>query len=102
LTTNITRPIVQIAFKYKNLLMAESVFRTFKSLSDTRLSYYQRDEPLRGHVRCSYLALLLRKKLLDAVDKSYINDDDTHLEWDAIINDPEHLQCCEITADGKK
>jgi len=102
LTTNLTMPMEQVAFQYKNLLLVESIFRASKSLLDTRPIFHKRDETIRGHIWCSYLALLLRKELLDAVEKSYKNDDDPHLEWDAIINDLEHLQYCEATVGNKK
>jgi transposase len=36
-----------------------------KSLLDTRPIFHQRDETIRGHVFCSFLALLLRKELRD-------------------------------------
>jgi transposase len=36
-----------------------------KSLLDTRPIFHKCDETIRGHVFCSFLALLLRKELED-------------------------------------
>jgi hypothetical protein len=45
--------------------MVEDVFRSMKSLLDTRRIFHKCDETIRGHVFCSFLALLLRKQLQD-------------------------------------
>jgi len=37
-------------------------FRSMKSLLDTRPIFHKCDETIRGHVFCSFLALLLRKE----------------------------------------
>jgi hypothetical protein len=39
------------------------MFRTMKSILETRPIYHKRDETIRGHVFCSFLALLLRRAL---------------------------------------
>ena|GEM_PF-1920269 len=38
--------------------------RGMKSILDTRPIFHQRDETIRGHVFCSFLALILRKELV--------------------------------------
>jgi transposase len=53
----------EVAIKYKELWQAEHVFRDVKSVLETRPVYHQRDENIRGHVFCSFLALVLRKEL---------------------------------------
>jgi len=40
------------------------VFRDVKSLLDTRPIYHRHDETIRGHVFCSFLALVLIKELV--------------------------------------
>jgi transposase len=45
--------------------MVEAIFRSMKSLLDTRPTFHKCDETIRGHVFCSFLALLLRKELED-------------------------------------
>jgi len=65
LTTNTDLPAREMALKYKQLWMVEEVFRSMKSLLDTRPIFHKCDETIRGHVFCSFLALLLRKELED-------------------------------------
>jgi transposase len=43
--------------------MVEQTFRDMKSVIDTRPIYHKRDETIRGHVFCSFLALVLKKEL---------------------------------------
>ena len=59
----------EVALKYKQLWMVEDVFRSMKSLLDTRPIFHKCDETIRGHVFCSFLALLLRKELQDRLAK---------------------------------
>jgi transposase len=42
----------------------EDIFRTAKSLLATRPIFHKYDETIRGHVFCSFLALVLRKVLI--------------------------------------
>jgi transposase len=53
----------EIVLKYKELWQVEKVFRDVKSALETRPIYHRRDETIRGHVFCSFLALILRKEL---------------------------------------
>ena len=41
----------------------EDIFRTTKSILETRLIYFKRDETIRGHVFGSFLALVLKEEL---------------------------------------
>ena len=43
--------------------MVEGLFRSMKSILETRPIYQQCDETIRGHVSCSFLALVLLKEL---------------------------------------
>ncbi len=52
-----------MALKYKQLWMVEDIFRTVKSLLETRPIYHQCDETIRGHVFWSFLALVLLTEL---------------------------------------
>lgn len=58
----------EIALQYKQLWMVEEVFRTAKTLLETRPIFHRCDETIRGHVFCSFLALALRKELLDRLE----------------------------------
>ena len=65
LTTNMDLPAAELVLKYKQLWMVEDVLRSMKSLLDARPIYHKCGETIRGHVFCSFLALLLRKELED-------------------------------------
>jgi transposase len=52
-----------VVLNYKELWQVEKVFRDVKSLLNTRPIFHQRDRTIRGHVFCSFLALVLRKEL---------------------------------------
>jgi transposase len=63
LTTNTNLSATKVALKYKELWQVERVFRDVKTLLETRPVFHQCDENIRGHVFCSFLALVLRKEL---------------------------------------
>ena len=63
LTSNLQDSPSEIARKYKELWMVEHVFRSMKSILDTRPIYHKCDDSIRGHVFCSFLALKLMKEL---------------------------------------
>ena len=63
LRTNTDLPAETVPLKYKQLLDVEQLFREMKSILETRPIYHQKDEAIRGHVFCSFLALLLKKEL---------------------------------------
>ena len=56
---------VQAVLRYRDLLQVEDLFRTAKALLRTRPIYHSSDAAIRGHVFCSFLALVLRKELDD-------------------------------------
>ena len=90
-------PASQVALKYKELWQVEKVFRDIKSVLETRPIYHRRDETIRGHVFCSFLALMLRKELEKRLEfKGY------NFEWADICQDLEALQEVEISASGKR
>ena len=96
LTTNTDLPAREIALKYKQLWMVEEVFRSMKSLLDTRPIFHQRDETIRGHVFCSFLALLLRKELQDRLTGKGCDG-----EWADVIRDLDNLVEMEVAIHGK-
>ncbi len=63
LATNTNMSAEKVALSYKELWQVEKVFRDVKSLLNTRPIFHQRDRTIRGHVFCSFLALVLRKEL---------------------------------------
>ena len=96
LTTNMDLPPAEVALKYKQLWMVEDVFRSMKSLLDTRPIYHKCDETIRGHVFCSFLALLLRKELEDRLARK-----EWKLEWADVIRDLNNLIEMEVAISGK-
>ena len=65
LQTNAHLSPLEAMLVYKQLWTVERTFRTTKSLLDTRPIYHKLDETIRGHVACSFLALVLKKELED-------------------------------------
>ena len=94
LKTNTTLTAEQTTLKYKELWQVEHVFRDMKSLLDTRPIFHKRDETIRGHIFCSFLALVLRKELDRRLEKA------GHcFEWANIKQDLKALQ--EITIEDR-
>lgn len=96
LTTNTDLPACEVALKYKQLWMVEAVFRSMKSLLDTRPIFHKCDETIRGHVFCSFLALVLRKELEDRLARKQWK-----LEWADVIRDLDNLLEMEVSISGK-
>ena len=96
LTTNTDLPTHEVALKYKQLWMVEDVFRSMKSLLDTRPIFHKRDETIRGHVFCSFLALLLRKELQDRLARK-----EWKLEWAGVVRDLDNLNEMKIAIEDK-
>jgi hypothetical protein len=96
LTTNMDISPAEVALKYKQLWMVEDVFRSMKSLLDTRPIYHKCDETIRGHVFCSFLALLLRKELDDRLARK-----GWKLEWADVVRDLDNLVEMEVAIGGK-
>jgi hypothetical protein len=96
LKTNTKLTAEQVALKYKELWQVEQVFRDMKSILETRPIYHQTDENIRGHVFCSFLALVLRKELDIRLDKA-----GHAFEWSDIKQDLKSLQDITIEDNGR-
>jgi transposase len=96
LRTNLDLPAEQIAMKYKQLWMVEDIFRTMKSILETRPIYHKCTETIRGHVFCSFLALCLRKDLADRLASK-----GSQVEWNDLVRDLNELQEVQTTFSGK-
>jgi transposase len=97
LTTNTDLPAEKIALKYKELWQVERVFRDVKTMLHTRPVYHQKDENIRGHVFCSFLALVVRKELerrLKAAGHVF--------EWADIKQDLQALQQITVEENDKR
>jgi transposase len=87
LRTNTELPAAQVALQYKRLWLVEQWFRSSKSLLATRPIYHRCDETIRGHVFCSFLALLLRQEL-----QARLEERGHAFEWAEVIRDLEQVQ----------
>ncbi len=66
LRTNTKLTPLQAVLRYRDRWMVEGdIFRTAKSLLATRPIFHKDDQTIRGHIFCSFLALVLRKELED-------------------------------------
>ena len=97
LRTNTKLPAAEVALQFKKLWMVEQWFRSCKSLLETRPIYHQRDETIRGHVFCSFLALLLRHELQTRLEQA-----GHEFEWADVIRDLESLQYVDVEQGGKR
>jgi Transposase DDE domain len=97
LRTNARITPLQAVLRYRDLLQVEDLFRTAKALLRTRPIYHSADDAIRGHVFCSFLALVLRKELEDRC-----RDAGLHPEWGDVLRDLDRLQEVEIARGGKR
>ena len=97
LRTNMRLDALAIMLRYRELLKVEDIFRTMKSVLDTRPIYHQTDAAIRGHVFCSFLALVLRKTLDDHLVAARLKP-----EWGALVRELDRLQEIETEQDGKR
>jgi hypothetical protein len=86
-----------VALAYKQLWTVEEIFRTMKSLLETRPVYHRTDEAIRGHVFCSFLALRLRSEL-----EFRLAERGESFEWMSIIRDLDRVEEVEIAKDGTR
>lgn len=83
--------------KYKELWRVERCFREAKSLLRTRPVYHRRDEAIRGHIFCSFLALVLKQELQARMQAAGIE-----AEWADVIRDLGRLSETEVELQGKR
>jgi hypothetical protein len=97
LRTNTDLNPLEAMLCYKQLWAVEQTFRTAKHLFSTRPIFHKLDETIRGHVFCSFLALVLKTALeerIAAVGRVG--------SWPQIIADLDSLTETEIEYDGKR
>jgi transposase len=97
LRTNTELNPLAAMLRYKQLSTVEQNFRTAKHLLATRPIYHQRDETIRGHVFCSFLALVLKAELearIAALGHKGC--------WPAIIDDLDALTETEVEQDARR
>jgi hypothetical protein len=97
LRTNTDLNPLAAMLRYKQLWTVERIFRTDKHLFATRPIFHKLDETIRGHVFCSFLALVLKIELehrIAALGESG--------SWPEILGDLDALTETAIAQDGKR
>ena len=97
LRTNTRLTPLQAMLRYRELIKVERLFRSAKTLLETRPIFHQTDAAIRGHVFCSFLALILAKALEDRLAAHRVT-----AEWADILADIDRLQEIEVDQDGKR
>jgi hypothetical protein len=97
LRTNTDLNPLEAMLCYKQLWTVEQTFRTAKHLFATRPIFHKLDETIRGHVFCSFLALVLKKALEDRIAALGRSG-----SWPDITADLDSLTETEIEQDGKR
>jgi len=97
LRTNTDLSALEAMLCYKQLWTVEQTFRTAKHLLMTRPIFHKLDETIRGHVFCSFLALVLKKALEDRIGAL-----NRAASWTDIIADLNSLTETEIEQEGKR
>jgi hypothetical protein len=96
LQTDLDLSATEVALRYKELWMVEQIFRTLKSILENRPIYHKCDATIRGHVFCSFLALVLLKELQARMARrGWV------CEWDRLKADLDHLQEVTVRAAGR-
>ena len=97
LRTNTDLNPLEAMLCYKQLWTVEQTFRTAKHLFSTRPIFHKLDETIRGHVFCSFLALVLKSELEERIAGLGRSG-----SWPEIIADLDSLTETEIEYDGKR
>ena len=95
--TNTDLPAAQVALTYKHLWAVEALFRTTKDILQTRPIYHRTAENIRGHVFCSFLALILKCEL-----EARLRKNAQPWEWSEVIRGLNALQEVTLRSQGKR
>jgi DDE family transposase len=97
LRTNARVSPLRAMIRYRELVQVEALFRRTKCVLRTRPVYHSSDAAIRGHVFCSFLALVLQKELDGLCRAKGIV-----VEWADLIRDLDRLQEAALEKDGKR
>jgi hypothetical protein len=98
LRTSLSMSALAVVLRYRNLLTVEQSFLAAKALLATRPIFHRTDAAIRGHIFCTFLALVLRKELLDRL----AGGGGAMPEWQCLIDDLADLSSVEIEQDGRR
>lgn len=96
LQTDLDRPAAEVALRYKELWQVEALFRSMKSVLDTRPIYHQSDAAITGHVFASFLALVLLDELRRRMEGRGFR-----YEWVRLRSDLDALEEIRLEAVGR-
>jgi Transposase DDE domain len=97
LRTNSTLNMLSVALAYRELWRVEAIFKTAKSILETRPIFHQSDAAIAGHLFCSFLALLLRKELDERLTMAGVN-----AGWNDIVRDLDRVEQVTIEQGPKR
>ncbi len=97
LRTNARITPLQAVLRYRDLLQVEDLSRRAKAVLRTRPIDHSSDAAIRGHVFCSFLALMLQKELADRCQAAGVT-----VEWADLLRDLDRLQEATIDKNGKR
>src|ERR1700736_4555720 len=97
LRTNTVYNAETVAHVYKALWTVEDIIRTAKSILETMPIYHKCNATIRGHVFCSFLALLLKTEL-----ERRMKFADLQGEWAQVLRGLEALQQVEAIFQNKR
>ncbi|HZX93194.1 MAG TPA: transposase [Myxococcales bacterium] len=97
LRTNAHVTPLQAMLRYRELLGVETLFRKTKSVLRPRPIYHSSDAAIRGHVFCSFLALVLQKELFERCRAAGFTP-----EWDDVLRDLDRLQVVTLAKEGQR
>jgi transposase len=98
LHTNTRLTALQVVLRYRNLLAVEQSFLAAKTLLATRPIFHRTDAAIRGHIFCTFLALVLRKELMDRLQARRL----PLPEWQQVVDDLADLSEVEVEQDGRR
>jgi hypothetical protein len=98
LRTSMKLSALAVVLRYRNLLAVEQSFLATKTLLATRPVFHRTNAAIRGHIFCTFLALVLRKELFDRLTAR----GGSLPEWQHIIDDLADLSTIEVDQDGRR
>jgi transposase len=98
LRTNLKLSPLAVVMRYRQLLSVEQSFLASKTLMATRPVFHRTDAAIRGHIFCTFLALILRHELLTRLAKRK----DPMPEWQHIIDDLADLSVVDVEQDSRR
>ena len=98
LRTSLSMSALAVVLRYRNLLTVEQSFLAAKALLATRPVFHRTDAAIRGHVFCTFFALVLRRELLDRLAAR----GGAVPEWQCIIDDLLDLSAVEVYQDSRR